>query len=457
MRQKLLPLLVLGLLLLQLSARIVHAQQVGDFTITSPQQEEKVAERSIAVRGTGTPGAQAIWDRGRLRSDIATTVDQSGRWSLNVSLQDGRNELKFRQENPDDGPLMLVVVYEPSRDEAGKDTSIGIGPFEVDLSDWVLKFLYGAWKAVGGNEIEGLGNQIAALMLTNPDVTIRDGGMVAVQDLVNGMLAVSIPLLIAIWVPSVWRFCYGRLTDPSAAITRLTLAIFLLGFYRMLFRYIIDGSNALTYGVLDAGGRPAGFADILDFGASASMPGLSALWVIVGIVGLVFVLFLGVMRLMALTYILLLYVFGPLVIPLWLHPGTATYFDFWWRSLLRVLAWSVVWAVEFKLFGAVLALASSGNVANAAIAPLVGLALLLVMYKTPKAIPGPTPMQGWEMVSRHVTGPVIHRATTRVVNASRTVVSGSASAAASGAARVGTAVTGAVSARSGAQAGRRNP
>ncbi len=174
---------------------------------------------------------------------------------------------------------------------------------------------------------------------------------------------------------------------------------------------------------------------------------------IVGIVGLVFVLFLGVMRLMAFVYLLLLYVFGPLVIPLWLHPGSANYFDFWWRSLIRVLAWSVVWAVEFKLFRAVLAMAATTNVAAAAVAPLAALALLFVMYKTPKAIPGPTPMQGWEMVSRHVTGPVIHRATNHVMNAGKTVVSGGASAAASGVARVGTAVTGAISSRT----ARRNP
>ncbi len=399
------------------------------------------------------PGTRVIWERDRLRSDVVTNVDQSGRWSLNVSLSDGRNELRFRQENLDDGPLTLIVVYEPSRDDAGKDTTVGIGPFDIDLSDWVLKFVYGAWKAVGGNEIKGLGNQIAALMLTNPDVTIRDGGMGAVQKLVDGMLAVSIPLLIAIWVPTVWRFCYGWEASPLGALTRLTLAIFLLGFYRLLFRYAVDGSNALTYGVLGAGAPSAGFTEILRFGTTAAMPGLSALWVIVGIVGIVFVLFLAVLRIMALTYILLLYVFGPLVIPLWLHPGSANYFDFWWRSLIRVLAWSIVWAVEFRLFGAVLALTSSGNVASAALAPLVSLALLFVMYKTPKAIPGPTPMQGWDMVSRHVTGPVIHRATTHVVNAGKTVVSGGASAAASGAVRVGTAVTGAVSSRT----VRRNP
>ncbi len=454
MSRKTIVLFILVLLLTLVYLGSAGAQGTG-FAVTSPKPGETVSQRSIAIRGTGVPGAKAIWDRGLLSSDVVAVVDQGGGWSIPVTLNEGRNEFKLRQENPDAGPITLVITYQPSPDGPDtSDTMVGIGPFSIDLSDWVLKFMYGAWAAVGGDQIKGLANQIAALMLTNPDVTRGGGELQPVQDLVNGFLLVALPLLIVMWVPTVWRFCYGRLLDPTGALTRLTIVIFLLGFYRTLFRHAVNGSNALTFSVLDAGNARTGFDEMLRFGG-ASPPGLQAIYVVIGIVGLVFVLFLGVMRLMAFAYLLLLYVFGPLVIPLWLHPGSANYFDFWWKSVLRVLAWSVVWAVEFKLFGAVVALASTGNVPAKALAPLVALALLFVMFKTPKAIPGPTPMHGWEMMSRQVNATVIQSVRTKAVQAGSVVVSGGTSAVAGAAGRVGSAVSTAVSARS--TANRRTP
>ncbi len=448
MLRKIIPLSTLAVLLMLLHLGTARAQGTG-FAVTSPKPGETVSQRSIAIRGTGAPGAKAIWDRGILTSDVVAVVDQGGNWSIPVTLSEGRNEFKLRQENPDAGPITLVITYQPPADgSAISDTRIGIGPFSIDLSDWVLKFMYGAWAAVGGDQIKGLGNQIAALMLTNPDVTIRGGELQPVQNLVDGFLLVALPLLLVMWVPTVWRFCYGRLNDPVGSLTRLTMAILFLGFYRMLFRYAVNGSNALTFSVLDAGTARTGFDEMLRFGAGASLPGLSVIYILMGIVGLVFVLFLGVMRLMAFAYLLLLYVFGPLVIPLWLHPGSASYFDFWWKSVLRVLAWSVVWAVEFKLFGAVLALASTGNIPAGALAPLVGLALLFVMFKTPKAIPGPTPMHGWEMASRQVNAAVIQTVRTKAVQVGSAAVSGGTSAVAGAAGRMGRAVGTAASTRS---------
>ncbi len=453
MSRKMAALLIVALLLTFLCLDTARAQGTG-FAVTSPKPGETVSQRSIAIRGTGVPGAKALWDRGLLRPDVVAVVDQGGSWSIPVTLNEGRNELKLRQESPNAGPVTLVITYQPSPDGPDtSDTTVGIEPFSIDLSDWVLKFMYGAWAAVGGNQIKGLGNQIAALMLTNPDVTRGGGELQPVQDLVNGFILVALPLLIVMWVPTVWCFCYGRLLDPTGALTRLTIVIFLLGFYRTLFRHAINGSNALTFSVLDAGSSRTGFDEMLRFGAGAAPPGLQVLYILLGIVGLVFVLFLGVMHLMAFAYLLLLYVFGPLVIPLWLHPGSASYFEFWWKSALRVLAWSVVWAVEFKLFGAVVALASTGNIPAAALAPLVGLALLFVMFKTPKAIPGPTPMHGWEMVSRQVNAAVIQSVRNKAVQAGSVVVSGGTSAVAGAAGRVGSAVS--ASARS--TANRRTP
>ncbi len=441
MSRKTIVLFTLVLLLTLVCLGTAQAQGTG-FAVTSPKPGETVSQNSIAVRGTGVPGAKAIWDRGLLSSDVVAVVDQGGNWSISVTLAEGRNEFKFRQENPDAGPITLVIAYQPSPDGPDtSDTRVGIGPFSIDLSDWTAKFLYGAWAAVGGNEIKGVGNQIAALMLTNPDVTVSTGGMQSVQNLVDGMILFSLSLVTVMFVVSVWRFSYGELQQPQSALTRLVAAIFLLGFYRYLFRYLVGASNAATYAIL--GGSSVEAASLTQ--VVAHIVPTTSLWVIVGLAAFVFVLLLAFVRIMGLVYILVLYALGPLVIPLMMDKSTASYFDFWWRSLVRVLAWSIVWAVEFKLFDAVTAMGVTGGVAETFLAPVVALVLVYVMFKTPSMLPGPTPSQGMQMVSRHISGAAVARIGGKVQQIGTVVVTGGSGAVASGAAKAGTVVAGVAS------------
>ncbi len=441
MKRRLYTLLVIAFLAIWGTMSTARGQET-EFSITSPRQGEKVSQREVAVRGTGTPGARVVWDKGRLSPDVAVLVDQGGRWSISVPLDKGRNQFTFRQHNPDAEAITLTVLYEvlPGAG-APTDTRIGIGPFSVDLSDWTLKFVYGAWNAAGGDEVEGMGNQLEALLLTNPDPTVAGAGMKSLQTLVDSMITFSLSLITVMFVISVWRFSYGDLQQPQTALFRLAGAIFLLGFYRLLFRYIIAASNAATYTILGGSSvEDAGLAQVVRY-----IVPTSALWAIVSLIALVFVLMLGFVRVMGLVYILVLYVMGPLVIPLMMDKSTQGYFDFWWKSLIRVLTWSVVWAVELKLFDALVAMGTTGGVAETFFTPIAAMALIFVMFKTPQLLPGPTPLQGLQMVSRQISGAAMGQVTARVRQVGAVVATAGPGAVAAGVASIGRGVATGVS------------
>ncbi len=83
MAHRLYTLLVIAFLANWAQLGTARAQET-EFSITSPKQGEKVSQREVAVRGTGTPGARVVWDKGRLSPDVTVSVDQGGRWSITV-------------------------------------------------------------------------------------------------------------------------------------------------------------------------------------------------------------------------------------------------------------------------------------------------------------------------------------------------------------------------------------
>ncbi len=260
--------------------------------------------------------------------------------------------------------------------------------------------------------------------------------MKSVQTLVDSLIVFSLTLVTVMFVISVWRFSYGELQQPQAALYRLAGAIFLLGFYRTLFRYMVGASNAATYTIL--GGASAESASIVQ--VFEHIVPTTALWALVSLVALVFVLLLGFTRIIGIVLILVLYAVGPLVIPLMMDKSTQSYFDFWWRSLIRVLAWSIVWAVEFKLFGALVSMGTTNDVAPTLFAPLAAMALIFVMFKTPSMLPGPTPGDGLQMLSRQITGAASRQVGTRVRQVGSVVATGGPGAVAAGVATIGRGV-----------------
>jgi large repetitive protein len=67
----------------------------SSLTITSPADGSTVSTSSVEVQGTAAPGATVIQDI-TFAPDSTTVADASGRWSIDVRLNQGQNVLRFR-------------------------------------------------------------------------------------------------------------------------------------------------------------------------------------------------------------------------------------------------------------------------------------------------------------------------------------------------------------------------
>ncbi len=83
------------------------------FWITEPLTGSRVGTKGIIVRGTGKPGAEITQDIS-FWPDQHTNVDAAGNWEMRVSLTEGVNSLKFRQEASQEPHQTLRVVHDPS-------------------------------------------------------------------------------------------------------------------------------------------------------------------------------------------------------------------------------------------------------------------------------------------------------------------------------------------------------
>lgn len=261
---------------------------------------------------------------------------------------------------------------------------VGAGPFafHVDLGEWIGKLLRGFGKAIGVDAIESFGGEIAGWLLTNPDLTHNAGQMGNVQRVTDALRLAALSVVVVLFIVAVYRFWLGGERAPTVALGRLLAALVVLGFYRPLVGLLVETSNAVTKGVLNAGANatPPAFGQIL-----AAIPTSNPLWSLAGVIALVFLFVLGVVRVLGYASLLVAYVMGPILVPLGLLPETAGYTALWAKHGLKLLFWSVLWAVEFRLFDALkegLYLADS-SVGHALLAPFAALAMLVVMFKTP--------------------------------------------------------------------------
>jgi hypothetical protein len=116
----------------------------------------------------------------------------------------------------------------------------------------------------------------------------------------------------------------------------------------------------------------------------AAIPDTGALWALAGVIALAFLVVIGVVRMLGFAFLLVLYVAGPLVLPLGLVPETAGYCALWAKHGAKLLFWPVVWAIEFRLFDALReGLYLPDSVGHAVLAPFAALGMLLVMVRTP--------------------------------------------------------------------------
>lgn len=261
---------------------------------------------------------------------------------------------------------------------------VGTGPFafHVDLGDWIAKLLRGMGKAIGVDAVASFGGEIAGWMLVNPDLTRDVGQMGNVQRMTDALRLAALSLVIVLFVASVYRLWLGGGEAPVAATGRLVAVLVALGFYKPLVGLLVGASNAVTGGVLHAGtnAKPPAIGEIL-----AAIPTTNPLWSLAGVIALVFLFVLGVVRILGYAFLLVAYVAGPVVLPLALVPETAGYTALWAKHATKLLFWSVLWALEFRLFDALKEglFLPDPSVGHALLAPFSALAMLVVMFRTP--------------------------------------------------------------------------
>jgi len=330
-----------------------------------------------------------------------------------------------------DGNEPPTATEAPDTSDPATSVKVGKGPFgfSIDLGDWIGKLLKGLWKALGVDGIAKFGDQIAGWLLRNPDLTTSAGQMGNVQRMTDALRLASLSLVIVLFIVTVYRFWLGGETAPQASLGRLLALLFALGFYKPLVGWLVGGSNALTDGVLHAGTNAAhpSFGALL-----TAIPDTGALWALAGVIALAFLVVIGVVRMLGFAFLLVLYVAGPLVLPLGLVPETAGYCALWAKHGAKLLFWPVVWAIEFRLFDALkeglyLPPDSAGHFI---LAPFAALGMLLVMFKTPILLHSGSFEQHARTGGRAVKTAVV------------TIVTGGAGGVAS-AAKTGTATTGA--------------
>jgi hypothetical protein len=283
----------------------------------------------------------------------------------------------------------------------GGDSGAGFGlPTPASLAravlgaiDWkalLTGLLKGLYEVLVGDGIAQLGDQLAGFVLATPNLLAEDGGMGNVQRLVDDLRAAAVGACLVAFTATVIQFTAGREQEPQAALGRLLAVLLALGFYRTLVGWLLRGASALSFGIQHVGAdtTTGAFTTTLKL----LLPTAAPLWYLLGLLGALLVIAIGVVKIVGLAFLLLTYVAGPLLLPLGIHPRTAGWVGVWAEHLVKALLWPVLWALEFRVFGAIaggLTLTDARgqfSLGTGALGALTALALLAIMAGTPWAL-----------------------------------------------------------------------
>jgi len=250
-----------------------------------------------------------------------------------------------------------------------------------------------------------IASQIGAWVLQTPNFASPDfAGTAAVRDFIDALRAAGWALLLVTAAAAAIRFKLGLDTQPSSTVVRLLVAALCLGFYHELFSWAVGASNEITAGIFDI--EQAGWGGLGRF----TVPGFLPLQSILMLIAFFVLLVVGFVRVLSLVLFLVVYVIGPIVVPLRMIPEW-DFFSQWWQTGLRALVWPVLWAVEAKLILVLTTNAWAGGIAGVLFAPLAQIALLYAMYKTPS----------WVSVAGNAASPRVVRSAQQIQYVGKTV------------------------------------
>lgn len=248
-----------------------------------------------------------------------------------------------------------------------------------------------------------LASQIGAWLLQTPDfASPRFAATAPIRDFIDALRGAGWALLLVTAAAAAIRFKLGLDPEPNSTVVRLLVCAVFLGFYHELFSWATGVSNQITSGIFSI--EASGWGALGRF----AIPGFMPLQSILMLASFFVLLVVGFVRVLSLVLLLVVYVVGPLIVPLRMIPEW-DFFSQWWQTGLRALVWPILWAVEAKLILVVTATAWAGGIAGVLFAPLAQIALLYAMYKTPS----------WVSVAGHAGAPKILRTITNVQTAGR--------------------------------------
>ncbi|MDP9378998.1 MAG: hypothetical protein M3Q29_02405 [Chloroflexota bacterium] len=296
---------------------------------------------------------------------------------------------------PDDVPLMSYPAASPGS-TAATAPQLGIQPGPIDelrklieslkpenLVPTIIKVIAQSVTGIDpdtNKPAEGrpdIASQIGGWVLQTPNfASPAYGGTAAIREFIDALRAAGWALLLVTGAAAAIRFKLGLDPQPSSTVVRLLVCALFLGFYHELFAWAVSASNQITSGIFDI--KQTGWGGLGRFTIAGFMPLQSILMLVAFFVLLV----VGFVRVLSLVLFLVVYIIGPIVVPLRMIPEW-DFFSQWYQTGLRALVWPVLWAVEAKLILVLTDNAWAGGIAGLLFAPLAQIALLYAMYKTP--------------------------------------------------------------------------
>ncbi len=318
----------------------------------------------------------------------------------------------------------------------------------IDWKAVLTGLLKGLYELVVGDGIMQLGDQIAGFLLATPNLLAEDGGMANIQRLVDALRLAAVGACLVAFTLTVVHFMAGHEQAPQAALGRLLAVLVALGFYRTFVGWLLRGANAIALGVLAIGGDTT--TGYVTGALKALIPAALPLWYLLSLIGGGLIIAIGVVKILGIAFLLLTYAAGPLLLPLGIHPRTAGWVGLWAEHLLKALLWPILWAVEFRIFGAIAGgltffdAQGQFSLGIGALGALTALALLVIMAGTPWTFHARFTVTRYGQVVVQQAGRLVGAATLAATGGAATTLGGAAAlnARARGAARMATRSTG---------------
>jgi hypothetical protein len=282
--------------------------------------------------------------------------------------------------------LVVMVAWELAWPESAAAFSLNPADWVVDGLQAILKFIFG--------DVTEIGRHLVNLLLAVPIIT--DQGkfprLHAYREYVGygawGLLGLTVFVAFArYWLAG---FSSGGASEGLTGFARSVMAIAILLMFPITFDLIARGVNAFTAALIDnpvvKSGMGSGLVRVLDAQSFAD----GGIMMLITIVSIVVSLLLLFVKVVVIALIAVLYVASPIAIALWPVEELSWAMRSTFQNLLGLLAFPIMWAICFSVFSLLTTDAlfpgDHGDIINMLLAPLIGLASLIVALLFPFAV-----------------------------------------------------------------------